>query len=247
MMAALAAMAAACAPKQDPAASATASGAPPAVGAACTGEKLPITGVCADAQPALFGYLDAQEAPYAATCKWVTAEAQRSDTEAVVFRIQQCPADVAPATSYRFDGDKLLVKYPHPEPGREPYENLIAEFYAIPDGQTAEAIALTHIADAPADERPRCVVTPAPDVRGVAGQAFHIAPNEELMAELNRKHPDEPFEACGAHGYTNDGIVYWEKRPDLLIWHVIGQEQPIWDPASFTIYKRDASGAWTKQ
>jgi hypothetical protein len=80
----------------------------------------------------------------------------------------------------------------------------------------------------------------------VAGRAFELFPNAELRAELDAATPDEPWEACGPNGVSMDGIQFWEAREHRALFHMVGQDQPMWDPASFTFYKKGADGVWAK-
>lgn len=72
----------------------------------------------------------------------------------------------------------------------------------------------------------------------VAGRAFELGPNAELKAELDALYPDEPWDACGPNGASLDAIGFWEGRDHHALFHMLGQDTPNWDPASFTFYKR---------
>lgn len=240
---------AACSPKAEApkaAETAPAAAASPAV-EACTGARLPLTGLCADPLPQTFGQIRSDAPLLASTCVWKTVEVQRSDTEALVFRSQDCSAEGWGPVAYRFEGPQsLVIRYSPAETGGEAAESEVAHIIDLPAGKTAEAAALEMLSDAPENERARCLVRPLPDVKDVAGEAFELAPNAELEAEL-RKGADGPIGACGRYGFTEDAVVFWEKRPGHAVFHSIGQDDPYWDPASFTFYKREPGGAWAKQ
>ena len=76
----------------------------------------------------------------------------------------------------------------------------------------------------------------------MVGRAFEIFPNAELKAELDAASPDEPWAACGPNGVSMDGEQFWEAREGRVLFHMVGQDQPMWDPASFTFYAKDAGG-----
>jgi hypothetical protein len=43
-----------------------------------------------------------------------------------------------------------------------------------------------------------------------------------------------------------DGVQFWEARERRALFHMVGQDQPMWDPASFTFYAKGADGAWSR-
>ncbi len=235
-------------PADKPSEAASASPAAPVVPAAiCTAGKMPITGVCDDAQPALFGFVDPKPEMYSDKCTWVTAEAQRSDTEALVFRVQKCPAGSEPMTTYKFDGPgKLMAYFPNPEPGKPPYDNLAAEIWDLKAGETAQDVAMKTLAGVPKAESKGCEIHMKPEIKFVAGQAFEVGPTDARLKELHTVE-DGILSTCGSYGYSEEAVAFWEARPAYAIYHSLGQDTPPWDPASFTFYKKQADGSWQKQ
>jgi hypothetical protein len=209
---------------------------------ACSGTKLPITGVCSDASPTLFAAIDPTVETVAQGCVWRTEELQTKPDEALVFRAQDCTGEKWDKTVYAWIGGYVKARLASVP---EDQANFVLEVHDVPEGETAETVALKTLSAAPEDQRSRCVVTPLPEIK-VAGHAFEIAPDAELEAELTANNPDEPWDACGPNGVTMDAIQFWEGREKHALFHIIGQDEPLWDPASFTFYVRQANGTWRK-
>lgn len=210
--------------------------------AACSTSRLPLTGLCSDANSALFAAIDPKIHTVAQGCVWRTEELQTGPDEALVFRAQDCTGEKWDKMIYAWVGNYVkgrLASWPQDQ------ANFLLEVQAVPEGETAEAVAMKSLAAAPEDQRERCIVTPLPEIK-LAGHAFELAPNAELEAELTAAHPDEPWEACGPNGVTMDGIQFWEARDGRALFHMVGQDEPLWDPASFTFYVRQADGSWRK-
>jgi hypothetical protein len=208
----------------------------------CTTAKLPITGVCTDAHPALFLAVDTGLETFARGCAWRTQELQTGGDEALVFRAQDCTGEMWDRTVYSWVGNYVKSR---PEPVPEDQAVFALEVFRIADGQTAEDVALATLSAAPEDQRGRCTTEPINNVR-VAGRAFELAPNAELTQEMQSNHPDAPWEACGPNGVTMDSTQFWEGRKTHALFHMTGQDQPGWDPASFTFYRRNSDGSWAK-
>ena len=51
---------------------------------------------------------------------------------------------------------------------------------------------------------------------------------------------------CGPNGVTVDATQFWEARNGYALFHMLGQDDPHWDPASFTFYRKSADGKWIK-
>lgn len=228
----------ACSKAGDAEAPAAASEAAPA----CSTTKLPITGVCRDAGAALFVMIDPSIETVAQGCVWRTEELQTKPDEALVFRAQDCTGEKWDPMVYSWVGNYVkarLSSWP------EDQANFVLEVPDAAPGETPESIAMKTLAAAPEDQRERCIVTPLPEIK-LAGRAFELGPNAELEAELTAAHPNEPWEACGPNGVTMDGIQFWEARDTRALFHIVGQDEPLWDPASFTFYVRQADGSWRK-
>lgn len=208
----------------------------------CGGKTMPITGVCDDANPALFLLTDQGLDTFARGCVWKTQELQIKDNEALVFRAQDCTGEMWDRTIYSWIGNYVKSR---PEPVPADQATFAVQVFDVPAGQTAEQIAMSTLSNAPEDQRGRCITKPTTGAK-VSGTAFELVPNDELLKEVREAHPDEAWEACGPNGVNNDTRQYWEGRKTHALFHMIGQDQPGWDPASFTFYRKGASGAWAK-
>lgn len=216
----------------------TAAAAPP-----CSTSKLAVTGVCSDANPALFLAIDPKIDTVARGCVWRTEELQTKPDEALVFRAQDCTGEKWDRTVYSWVGNYVKARL---ETVPEDQANFLLEVHDVPAGGTPEQVALATLANAPEEQRERCIIVPLPEIVA-GGHAFEVGPNPELEAELRAAHPDEPWEACGPNGVTMDGIQYWEGRETHALFHIVGQDEPLWDPASFTFYAKGPDGAWAKR
>jgi hypothetical protein len=208
----------------------------------CAGTRLPITGVCSDARAALFLRVDPSLKTVARGCVWRTEELQTKEAEALVFRAQDCTGEMWDRTVYSYVG-RFVKSRPVTVP--EDQASFLLEVYDINEGQTAEQVAMTTLDKAPEDQRARCVTRPMDGVT-VAGDPFELAPNKELEAEMHANFPDQPWEACGPDGVNMDTIQFWEGREKHALFQMIGQDEPLWDPASFTFYAKGADGKWSK-
>jgi len=228
--------------------SAEADGAAETVEAACeTGSPLPITGLCSDGRTSLFLAANQKAEMFGPRCVWRTEEVSLSDSEALVFRAQDCSGQGWDKTTYTYEGGAqgghvktLQTTQSAVVPG------FALEIFPLAAGETAEQAAMKTLEKAEPSQRSRCETRPLTNVT-LAGRGFELAPNAELKAELDAAYPAEPWDACGPNGLYLDSIAYWEGRDRHALFHTIGQDTPIWDPASFTFYKKGADGAWMKQ
>ena len=94
-----------------------------------------------------------------------------------------------------------------------------------------EAVASPSIAE---DERNRCQVR-----LDYVTHRYSYEPTAAYMEELLARN--EPFHACGTFGATNDGIQYFALIGDkVLAYFWVGQEAPLYDPASFKLVPQAA-------
>lgn len=225
----------------DPAAAAEATPAGAMVGGACA-PTLPITGQCGNADPSLFLKINAQAPKLATQCVWRTQEVGVSDTLALLFRAQDCSAEgwvpnvysyVQGYVKYRMDGtpdDQALF---------------VLEVIPVAGGETPEQAAMKTLDKAPEEQRARCHTRPLSGPV-VAGATFELAPSADLAAEMDANSGGEPWDACGPNGVTMDAVQFWEGRNGYALFHMLGQDDPQWDPASFTFYRKGADGKWSK-
>jgi hypothetical protein len=211
-------------------------------GAACASGKLPVTGLCSDANPSVFLSIDSNLETLARGCVWRTEELQTKDTEALVFRAQDCTGEMWDRIAYTWV-DRYVKSRSVAVPADQAV--FVLEVLPLAEGETAEQVAMRTLALAPEDQRTRCEAKPFNGPR-VVGRSFELFPNAELKAELDAATPDEPWEACGPNGVSMDGVQFWEDREKHALFHMVGQDQPMWDPASFTFYLKGADGAWSR-
>ena len=214
----------------------------PAAPSCATGSPLPLTGLCSDAAADLFLTTDASAATLAPRCVWRTQEVSLSPDEAIVFRAQDCSGEGWDQTIYSHVSGHLkarLTSVPEDQFG------FILEIIPLAAGETAEQAALKTLEKAPGEQRARCEIQPLNGPK-VAGRAFELGPNAELEAEMIAANPEDPWDACGPNGFTGDAAQFWEGRDHHALFHTLGQDTPLWDPASFTFYKKGADGVWAK-
>lgn len=251
-LALIAVLAAACGPKtpttpatetptlttQGPAPAQAAAIDPNAPPPACT-KTLDVTGVCADGHPSRFRAVTAAQQLMSPKCFWYTDQVMVDDKTAIAFRTQDCKAEGWDNAAYGFSDNKLKTGS-----ASTPYaiDRVILSLFPVPAGKTAEAVALETLATAPEAERKRCEIHAQPSTE-VAGDTFLLAPKNDFQKELDARN--EVYEACGDYG-VGDNAATWEKRGAYAFYHHLGQEAGYWDPSSFTFYRKDAAGAWTK-
>lgn len=241
---ALALLAAACSgePGDAPAVPAAESPGGVAATACANGAPLPITGLCNTADPSLFLATDDTIETFATRCLWRTEEVQLSPDTVLVFRAQDCAPEGWVRTVY----SHLSGYLKHRMDGTpEDQAGFALQIFPLAAGETPENAAMKTLALAPEDQRTRCVVERLQGPK-LAGYAFELKPGPELKAELDALHPDEPYDACGPNGFTGDAAQFWEGRESVALFHMLGQDTPFWDPASFTFYRRGADGRWAK-
>lgn len=210
-------------------------------GGPCAAGFLPLTGLCADPSPDRFAAVDAELQPFDAACVWKTMEVPVSDTQALLFRTQDCSAKGWEADTFRWQDGALWAR-PASLPD-EPGFPVLTVFELAP-GQTAQQAALDTLETAPPEQRDHCEISERPGM-ALAGEAFELAPSADLMAALEAASGGEPFDACGRYGLT-DADRAWEAREGRALFHSFGQDSPMWDPASFTFYQRGPDGVWRK-
>ncbi len=211
--------------------------------ATCSGAMLPITGLCTDANPALFLAIDDSLETAASGCVWRTEELRTGADEALVFRAQDCTGEMWDKIAYTWV-DRYVKSRPVTVP--EDQAMFILEVLDVGPGQTAEEVALRTLSHAPENQRGRCITVAFPGPR-VTGPTFQLAPNADLKAELETASSEGPWEVCGPNGIASGTLQFWEDRKShAALFHIIGQDEPRWDPASFTFYAKKADGAWGK-
>lgn len=216
---------------------------PASEGGACgNGAPLPVTGLCNTADPSLFLAVDTTIETLATRCIWRTEEVQLSPDEALVFRAQDCSPEGWVRTVYTHVGGYLKHRM---DGTPEDQAGFALQVFPLAEGETPEDAAMKTLSLAPEDQRGRCVISKLSAPK-LAGYPFELGPGPELTAELDALYPDEPYDACGPNGFTGDAAQFWEGRKTVALFHMLGQDTPFWDPASFTFYRRAADGKWAK-
>ncbi len=214
-----------------------------------TGSPLPITGLCSDGNASLFLAIDPKAEVFGPRCIWRTEEVETGFDEALVFRAQDCSGEGWDKTTYAYEAGQMdapgFVKVHMAAMPADDF-SFALEVMKLLIGETAEQVAMRTLAKADPTQRERCEIKLLPNIT-LAGRAFELAPNDTLKAELDAQYPDEPWDACGPNGVSLDATAFWEARDHYALFHTIGQDTPIWDPASFTFYKKGQDGAWAKQ
>lgn len=213
---------------------------PAAASNACN--PLPITGLCSNGDPSIFLKTNPQAPKLAARCEWRTREISLTPTDAIVFRAQDCSAEGWVPNLY-----EVVQGYIKQRMDGTPEDQaiFILEMLPVAAGETAEQTAMKTLGKAPENQRERCETRPLTSPV-LAGSAFELAPKPDLAAELETASGGEPWDACGPNGVSMDAVQFWEARPSYALFHMLGQDDAPWDPASFTFYRKGADGKWGK-
>jgi hypothetical protein len=144
------------------------------------------------------------------------------------FRRQACDGKQAPKVSFALDGNNTLIQ------SWDGNTVPVAQFWPLSGKKPfslVEAVASPSIAE---DERNRCQVR-----LDYVTHRYSYEPTAAYMEELLARN--EPFHACGTFGATNDGIQYFALIGDkALAYFWVGQEAPLYDPASFKLVPQAA-------
>jgi hypothetical protein len=144
------------------------------------------------------------------------------------FRWQECDGNEAPKVRFTLDTNDTLIQ------SWDGANVPVAQFWPL-SGKAphalVEAVASPSITEA---EKGRCRVR-----LDFATHRYSYEPDVRYMEELLAR--DEPFHACGTFGETNDGIQYFaviDKK--ILGYFWVGQDTPLFDPASFKLVPQAA-------
>lgn len=163
-------------------------------------------------------------------CKWTE---QAIDLAAkpplkLSFRWQACDGKQAPKVTFALDANNTLIK------SWDGNTLPVAQFWPLSGKKPfslIETVASPSIAEA---ERNRCHAR-----LDYVTHQYSYEPTAAYMEELLAR--DEPFHACGTFGATNDGIQYFKVIDDkVLAYFWVGQEGPLYDPASFRLVPQAA-------
>ena len=214
----------------------------PAGAAQDCGAALPITGLCSNADPSLFLKVNTLAPKLAAKCIWRTQEIDVASDMALLFRAQDCSAEGWVANTYAYVQGYVKFRMSGTP---DDQANFMLQVIPLGQGETAEKAAMKTLDNAPEDQRLRCTIRPF-NGPVVVGTTFELAPNPNLRAELELNAAGDLWDACGPNGVTMNAMQFWEARNGYALFHMLGQDDAPWDPASFTFYHKGPDGKWTK-
>lgn len=221
--------------------------------AACPdqGKRMPLTGVCASAETR---YFPADGPPPAApleTCVWTPVEVTTPDpNEVFLANVSKCSGV---ASELEFSGGArsasimVMRSAVFPAPAGQQFEPIeVARVFRVTEGQDPKAyirdLARQSIPDKLAAAR--CDVREASaDDTGMPKGALFV---DEAASPQSKKAPSdgpESYTACGDWG-VKDGVYYWLVRGPYAIYIALGQDLPDIDPATLTLLRKGADGAW---
>jgi hypothetical protein len=211
-------------------------------GGPCLAGFLPLTGLCADPATDRFTAINTELQPFDPACVWKTVEISVTEAQALLFRTQDCSAKGWDADAYRWENGAVWTR---PASMTDDGGVRSLSVFDLTPGQTAEQYALGTLEAAPPEQQDHCIIeTVSSPV--LAGRAFQLSPTPELLEALETENQGEPFDACGPYGMT-DAAQVWEGRETRALFHGLGQDDPMWDPASYTFYTRGPDGVWRKE
>jgi hypothetical protein len=175
------------------------------------------------------------QAPYGSAmlyegCKWSdqTIELATKPPLDLSFRAQACDGKQAPKVTFALDSSNTLTQ------SWDGHSVPVVQFWPLSGKKPfalVETVASPSIAE---DERNRCQVR-----LDYSTHQYSYEPTAAYMEELLARN--EPFHACGTFGATNDGIQYFKVIGDtVLAYFWVGQEAPLYDPASFKLLPQAA-------
>ena len=144
------------------------------------------------------------------------------------FRWQECDGKEAPRVRFTLDSNNTLIQ------SWGDANVPVAQFWPL-SGKAphalVETVASPSISEA---EKGRCRVR-----LDFVTHRYSYEPDARYMEELLARN--EPFHACGTFGETNDGIQYFAVIDNkVLAYFWVGQETPLFDPASFKLVPQAA-------
>ncbi len=197
---------------------------------------LSATGLCAPAATALL--LSAPGTPPTAPegCSWIVSDAQITNDTALLYRAARCKGGTA---RLNYAAGQPLARFvlatsaygDTPDPN-EP----LAWMMPAADAAAVSAFVRASIQD-PA-ERARCSARPA---------TMEGWPADALVVDEAPIHPTDGIRsACGEYGLDEGAQTFWRVAQGNGWYFRLGQESPVVDAGSFTLVKRDATGAWVR-
>lgn len=201
--------------------------------------RLPLTGICQGSAAASLKFDNDARTPELLDCTWTVNELMLPGDEALLYRAAVCngvtttlgfsggahSAELAYERSALF-GDAVKGKAPirlFSSPADNPQGALQGSIAEAPDGAALQ-----------------CAIRPA-NLEGWPTDALLIAPSAAMRATMPQ---DEPITACGPYGVDENSVRYWRIAQGFAWFYDLGQEDPDFDPTSFTVFVRTEDG-WT--
>jgi hypothetical protein len=170
-------------------------------------------------------------------CSWTFNQTMMGDgTEALLYRAMSCKG-VTTALEFAGGARSAALTIKDSAFGFTPGQEVVRIFTSDPADPQNNIQSL--IDGLPAAEKAKCEVQPAP-AQFPAG-ALVIGYKPAHAAKLPK---DEPNAVCGDFGLDEGSQRYWLVRDGYAFFFDLGQEELDWDPASLTVIRKGADGAW---
>ena len=208
------------------------------------GPRFPVTGLCVGRisnyyDPEVLLPIRAMEAPAGKTCKWVFTETQMID-DALIYRALSCDG-VTTNLEFSAGAHRAGLTYAKSALFTNPTPDFEIAKVFLADPRDAQSPLKERIAELPAAERAKCVISPA-NIQGWPKDALWITYNVEAAKSLPS---GEVNSVCGDFGMDQDSQKFWLLRQGYAFSFDLGQEQSDIDPQSFLIFAKSADGTWT--
>lgn len=202
------------------------------------GPRLPGSGVC---QGRAVNYLnfDAGPRPEAPEgCEWIVNETELAGGEYLLYLAAKC-ADKVTKLDYAGGAHMAVLSYDTTAIGGEEMKGTEVAYIlsAEPDPKTAILNHAREVMDNKA-EAAKCSVRPA-NIEGWPADAFVV---DVSAAEAAKFPKDEVRSACGKYGLDEDSQRFWRAFGGFTWFFELGQDVPLVDAGSFTIYTPNSAG-----
>lgn len=204
------------------------------------GPRFAVTGLCTGR---ISNYLDPAIGLISETptdCQWnFTEMAFPSDDEALIYRALTCKG-VATQLELHGGARSAALGYVTSAFYGDQAVDVEPVRLFVSDPVDPQKAIRDLIEGVPVDERAKCHVEPL-GAPGAPADALVIQYNATDRAKLPM---DEPVSMCGEFGRDEDAATYWRILGGYAWFFSLGQDTPDFDPGSFMIFKKDATGAW---
>jgi len=166
-------------------------------------------------------------------CQWKdqTVLIHGKANQRLSFRYQDCTNKDLPKVVYALNEREELIQSWGGDHGGP-----VARFWPLAGEKPSQLIEKIASPSVGEKEKGRCLVH-----LDFASGTYNYEPNVAYMEEL--LDTDEVFSACGDYGTTNDAIQYFVVIDKVLLAYVwLGQDTPLFDPASFRYVNKTKPG-----